>query len=1372
MRPPGYFEEIRALAEDDWKIWENPRHGGPVRELFKQVQSPKHVLSELLQNADDAEATVAYASLEGSRFTFFHDGLDFDQEQFASLCRFAYSNKRTIHTIGFRGIGFKSTFSLGNRVEVKTPTLSVAFLKERFTLPDWIETSEAVEGTWIMVSDVDASIQDALKQNFEQWAEEPFSLLFLKNLRKLSLPNCEVHWELEQRASFGNTQWFRTQSVDHSVLLCRSTAQQFPQACLEEIKKERNLDESELEDFPPCSVELVVGAPGRLYVVLPTGVELELGFAVNAPFIQDPARFAVKSSSATNSWLLERAGIFAAESMLAWLSDQSLSISERAEAYSLMPKRPAQRASLEDECLAAIAEAFWNRLTGEACILTTNGGLAEPKDAVLLPRELAGVWPDSDYAHVSGFGERAVVAWELSPKIRAFLQDQADVDSVDLAQVAERLVERCPPRPKTTGQVAQLWLSLDGHMYGSHSPRRVHLVPVENSNTLATAEGTLRPPTRPKALGADDWKRLLSGARRLCSEWTAYIDDLENRAATDPKAQKANAKLTSILEQLELKEPTKLDRVVEFACRQALEQECSADHWKWLAEVHAALGLRASDSLQYEVRSGKLIGDKGAANGPLFDVEGVIDDILPEETLNERVLSDRYDRSTIIPQEKWIEWLSSAGSGVATWVKPEKLEKVYSYRREFEADLPNGLGNGRLSYPWASRRDNTYQRYKFEDHEFAPPKGVSDERFVEFLIWNVAQMTRIDPKEWKGIREVQAFQTRTNGGDFCRVGLTGDTSATWIRQLQSTPCLPDTKGIYRMPHELHLRTESTRSLLEYEPFIAEELDTPQSRELLEALGVRSSPANLDSIVNRLRMLSNAQDPPKEELQKLYSQIDRSLPSLSWDAEQFTGGKAQLIQTFRKEPLIFTEQHGWRKSGDVFMTAGAHDLPDVPVVHASVASLRLWNELEVKREPTWDDVLEWVSSLPKGTPLDQPSLKRLQKCIAHDRDAVWALGGWLNVAGEWVEHEDLEYELTPSTFEARAIVPSIQRRTADFTTAKPKQAELVNLESAAEHRVSAVRAQEPRAVPDWLSTVADHLTRVKVSDAEAQSRIRKLAKVLARSSWRLCASITTLPYLEGAPLLTSDRELPVHWDIEAAVMYVTNLDKATEADELAKTLAREFALPELEKAINYCHERAEHDVLQCLNGRFKFESVLSEDERELPQDQPEAEGSSSEPKKSEEASTAAQVDELSVTPRPARPETSVRQHKRFHPSGLIEDYAYRNGFKAQGQNRFCREPNHLIQRVESREFPWEYTIGSDVFRRIFSIDAHLGSPKFELTYEQWEMLRARPQLYAFIVLGEDHESEWVEGDRVLDKITQGVLELKIAKYRVVRPGQNG
>jgi len=124
--PPEFFERIREGASRDWDLLEQrPDIAGAWHQLFMQVQSPRHVLSELLQNADDAGAVFASIHIENGVFIFRHNGEDFTDKHFLSLCRFGYSDKRALHTIGFRGIGFKSTFSLGDRVELYSPTLQL-----------------------------------------------------------------------------------------------------------------------------------------------------------------------------------------------------------------------------------------------------------------------------------------------------------------------------------------------------------------------------------------------------------------------------------------------------------------------------------------------------------------------------------------------------------------------------------------------------------------------------------------------------------------------------------------------------------------------------------------------------------------------------------------------------------------------------------------------------------------------------------------------------------------------------------------------------------------------------------------------------------------------------------------------------------------------------------------------------------------------------------------------------------------------------------------------------------------------------------------------------------------------------------------------
>ena len=325
--PPNYFEAIRARASQRWDQLEgDPELAGPWHQLFKQVQSPRHILSELLQNADDAGASEASVSVENDRFVFEHNGADFIEAHFASICRFGYSNKRALHTIGFRGIGFKSTFSLGDRVELYTPSLAVAFERARFTEPQWIEAQRlTTSSTRVEVAIASDLRRREVEKNLEEWLKSPVSLLFFRNIRKLRIGDSTVHWQSMGAGPVAGSEWMALDDkAEQSFLLVRSGEEAFPSDALEEIRQERMLGAEDSGELPPCRVEIVLGAKGRLYVVLPTGVETPLPFACNAPFIQDPARLKIKdpSISPTNRWLLERAGALAAKAMVEWLSDR------------------------------------------------------------------------------------------------------------------------------------------------------------------------------------------------------------------------------------------------------------------------------------------------------------------------------------------------------------------------------------------------------------------------------------------------------------------------------------------------------------------------------------------------------------------------------------------------------------------------------------------------------------------------------------------------------------------------------------------------------------------------------------------------------------------------------------------------------------------------------------------------------------------------------------------------------------------------------------------------------------------------------------------------------------------------------------------
>jgi len=335
MKPPKFFNQIALKAQKRWEQLEaDPELAGPWHQLFRQVQSPRHVVSELLQNADDAGAKSASVRIEDGVFNFEHDGGDFDAEQFASLCRFGFSNKRTLHTIGFRGVGFKSTFSLGDTVEVHSQTLAVCFKKKRFTEPVWLPSARPSQRTLIRVRIADRNRVSALRKNFEEWAQSPASLLFFNRLKELTIEGQVIRRQPLGKGPVEGSSWVKLVGAGvEKLLIVESDLAPFPAEAAEEIYAERGVAAEDLQ-LPACRVEIVLGLSEtkRLYVVLPTGAELSLPFSCNAPFIQDTARYAIKdpAMSPTNRWLLERTGKLVGKAMLQWLGNSELPLKDRA----------------------------------------------------------------------------------------------------------------------------------------------------------------------------------------------------------------------------------------------------------------------------------------------------------------------------------------------------------------------------------------------------------------------------------------------------------------------------------------------------------------------------------------------------------------------------------------------------------------------------------------------------------------------------------------------------------------------------------------------------------------------------------------------------------------------------------------------------------------------------------------------------------------------------------------------------------------------------------------------------------------------------------------------------------------------------------
>ena len=1030
MTAPEFFQRVRDAAARRWDQLENdPDLAAPWHQLFKQVQNPRHVLSELLQNADDAGATEASVHIEDGIFVFNHNGRDFSEQDLSSLCRFGYSNKRSLHTIGFRGIGFKSTFSLGDSVELYTPTLSLSFEQTRFTQPIWRASGDRLTaGTQLRVKIKDAHRLHETTNSLDEWSNNAVSLLFFKNIRRVKIADQDIQWRSLGDGPIPESEWVtRDDNADTMFLLARSEAEEFPVDAIDEIEQERLLDAGSRIDPPPCSVEIVLGERGELFVVLPTDVLTPMTFAANAPFIQDPARLGIKDPeiSPTNRWLLKRIGHFAGHLMLKWLANTSLSAPERAQAYDLLPAvtegafRPA-----ETSVSVLLKSAFSKTIDERPHVLTQAARLVKAKGAVSLPDAIINTWSPEESAALFDQENRRPLSSAVASDNRNKLVVRESVHQVTRDDVLDVLKRKPLPKPESWDALLCLWSyvaeDLRRHRYLATRGDQ-HIVPVQGKDILYPAKDVVRL-AESKLLQSDvDWQFLSAYLVVLNQNWTRFLAERRRLAQDSIQADVGEVEdAYSLLRALHLDETSDASRVVGqvaaafFKCPEPISK-CVQ-----LAQIAAKLAATSGEEFRFVTRDKVL----RPAAGLIFDEFGVVDDLLPERWCAEHILHPAYNAGfTSCTREEWRRWVSDERSALGTFVTPAKTERTVWDRNKVVQELRTKGCEKPPTYPFVS------DVFIVEDWDFEPchwehwqQLALNDAAVYARVAEQVLKQTN---KLWAKTYEARLLQRskqRTNRP------ITDETLVSqWILKFRELPCLRDTRGALHKPAELMRRTELTEPFMDVEPFVHASLDTESTRELLDLFGLQSEPTGPERILNRLRALAQSEEPPTGEVDKWYRRLDAILMNAS------TQEVINMRQVFQAEKLVLSESSSWMISSAVYLRSDDNDVPGAAIVRNSVSDLAFWTRIGVAERPTFELAIHWLIKIPTGERLRGGELRTVRALLARHPARIWSeCRHWLNLLGEWAPVTELKCALTmASLIPWTHLHDWVKRQTADL-----------------------------------------------------------------------------------------------------------------------------------------------------------------------------------------------------------------------------------------------------------------------------------------------------------------------------------------------------
>lgn len=1393
---PTYFESIRQKAAVRWQqLEQDPELAAPWHQLFKQVQSPRHVLSELLQNADDAGATEAIVRIEDNVFFFEHNGEDFTQEHFASLCRFGYSNKRALHTIGFRGIGFKSTFSLGDCVELFTPTLAVSFDRKRFTEPRWnLRRANADRTTCVRVSISDQHRQKELEKNLEEWLKSPFSLLFFKNIRRLQIGDRSVHWRSLGQGPILNSEWMgRYEHEEDTFLLLRSEAKMFPEEALAEIRQERMLGSEDDADFPPCKIEIVLGAKGRLFVVLPTGVETKLPFACNAPFIQDPARLKIKDpeTSPTNRWLLERAGQLAATAMLSWLSLSKLPITDRARAYGLLPDVDRQDNTLEGICGATVEVALAAAIVNRPLLLTDDGALKREKESVILPKELFHIWSAEQVTEFFDVKKRPPLNHNISGSDQKKLLHWGFVDQIDKQTVLRTLQNTRLPKPQTWHQLMNLWLYVAPEITSFRSQVSVNsfrILPVQGKDVLYAASEVVRLGEKKLLQSEDDWDFLATHLIVLNQNWPRYLAEQRRSTASQNEApdQEAVKAAYEILDKTNLVDTSDVSKVIEqvtnaFFSQKSLKlQECVR-----LAQIAAKLGATVGNTFRYVTRD---LQPKVTTDSLLFDEDGTLEELLPKNLQNSRLLHTNYTANfSSCSQEEWLKWISSGRSGLMTFV-PLVQTRTRVWPVEAEAHKRGLKGN--LVRPYVTY-DFVVDDWDFEESNWQHWQKLAA---TDNVIWAklVERIMRQRAEYWNRARSARLLQIATTGST--RPMTDESLLPNWVLRLQDQACLPDTRGFYQKPGDLLRRTPTTEPLLDIELFVHGRLDNETTRPLLDLLGVRNTPTGPDRLLDRLRALAKAENPPIREVEKYYIRLDQLVDTSS------SADFQKIKQAFRSERLVLTQDGSWATSATVFLSADEEDVPGVAIIRSSVRDLTIWSKIDIAPRATAELAIQWLKNLPSGRTLAQDDARRVRALLARHAIRIWQeCEHWLNLEGEWAHITTLSFVLTmQSLIPWQHLHQWVKQKTADLRSLStdvtsnqpfsvlPPLAQ--QLKEQLNQNLQVVGQPEKKA---WLTIIGSELQRIELDTESETQRVRGVAERLAKTEWQVAQRLEIIPYLDGTPAGTS-RPTDVIWFNH--IFYVTQLPKPKLAKCVPEELNKAFSTTHIKAALDYSFERPSADVQEYLDENFKLtpRTSLLRPTGDAADINATEKVDESTPKTATNSYGASNIiengdtaydddgaepeepsrDDTGSTHDPNQPAARPRPAPKPTKPSIIERFAQMHGFRKQNDERFVHEDGSWIGRTIGSGFPWGRGTGTgNVVRHYWPKEHYFDREPLQLESDVWNMLDNHSEDYALILLDTEGKPVEITGTRLRAMRDQGTIILYPASYRLVYKRDN-
>jgi hypothetical protein len=414
---PSSLEEARQFVEeikrDEIKVIENDhsrtkdRIENYFRDVKRDLDDPALVIPELLQNAEDTEVSDRVEiEFTEEELRVRNIGRPMSYDEVNAICSIGDSTKRDPDHIGHFGRGFKSVFSITKKPRIKTGYFRFEFSFDRPTVPEPLENMDdnKIEGTEIILPIKENISEERLSQLKQRLEFVPEVLVNLENIREISVSTPESE-ELYRREEEGDATLRILCNGDTLHRLKRfETSHQLPEKYLGQLIDHRDI---ELEDAGDVEAKVSISFPvsedgypdtedktGRLYNFLPTEVEVDLPFDVQADFLLGSDRKKLhKPEGKYNQWLYSKVADTLQETLEHYRNE-----SQNPNAYFEI--LPIEESRLTKSATPApereIRERTRSMVPEQECIPDINENYRAPNEVVNINNRLRAALPQEE----------------------------------------------------------------------------------------------------------------------------------------------------------------------------------------------------------------------------------------------------------------------------------------------------------------------------------------------------------------------------------------------------------------------------------------------------------------------------------------------------------------------------------------------------------------------------------------------------------------------------------------------------------------------------------------------------------------------------------------------------------------------------------------------------------------------------------------------------------------------------------------------------------------------------------------------------------------------------------------------------------------